>query len=49
MTVFFAPSMGYFLKQYVNTKLTGTIDITAPDAMSFPLVMDITLTKEAIN
>lgn len=49
MTVFFAPSTGYFLKQYVNTKLTGTIDITAPDAMSFPLVMDITLTKEAIN
>jgi len=49
MTVYFAPSTGYFLKQYVTTKLTGTIDITAPDAMSFPLVMDITLTKEAIN
>ena len=49
MTVYFAPSTGYFLKQFVNTKLTGTIDITGPQEMSFPLVMDITLTKEAIN
>ena len=48
MTVYFAPSTGYFLKQDVNTKLTGTIDITTPDAMSFPLVMETNQTKEVI-
>ncbi|MGD0342069.1 MAG: hypothetical protein ABSA76_10225 [Bacteroidales bacterium] len=49
ITSFFAPSTGYFMKQEVSQKLTGTIDITAPDAMSFPLVMDITAIKEVIN
>jgi hypothetical protein len=49
MTVYFAPSTGYFLKQYVNTRLKGTIDITTPDVMSFPLVMETILTKEVIN
>jgi len=49
ITEYFAPSTGYFIKQIVDTKLTGTIDITAPDAMSFPLIMVITSTKEAVN
>jgi hypothetical protein len=49
MTVYFAPSAGYFIRQDVETKLTGTIDITAPDAMSFPLVMEIIVKKEVVN
>jgi hypothetical protein len=49
ITSYFAPSTGYFMKQDISQKLTGTIDINSPDAMSFPLVMDITVTKEVIN
>jgi hypothetical protein len=49
ITVYFAPSSGYFIRQEVSSKMTGTIDITAPDAMSFPIIMETTSTKEAIN
>jgi hypothetical protein len=49
ITVYFAPSSGYFIRQEVSTKMTGTIDITAPDAMSFPITMETTSTKEVIN
>jgi hypothetical protein len=49
ITVYFAPSTGYFIKQIVNTKLTGTIEIATPDVMSFPLIMETTSTKEIIN
>jgi hypothetical protein len=47
--VFFAPSTGYFIKQNVSLKLTGTMDMNTPDAMSFPLVMEITTAKEVLN
>jgi hypothetical protein len=46
---FFSLQNGYFLKQDIITKMTGTIDITGPQEMSFPLVMEINVTKEVIN
>jgi hypothetical protein len=46
ITVYFAPAEGYFIKQEVTSKMNGTIDITTPDAMSFPIVMETTMTKE---
>jgi hypothetical protein len=49
ITSYFAPSTGYFLKQEISTKMNGTIDITAPDAMSFPIVMETTTVKEEVK
>lgn len=46
MTVYFAPAEGIFVKQEMATKMEGTIDITTPDQMTFPIVMEITLLKE---
>jgi hypothetical protein len=45
-TVFFAPAEGYYLKQEVSTKMNGTIEVSAAEGMTFPLVMDTTVTKE---
>ncbi len=45
----FSPDKGYFLKQTVSMKQTGTIDITTPESMSFPIVMDITSVNEVIK
>jgi hypothetical protein len=44
--LYFAPGEGYFIKQSVTTRLTGTIDITSPESMTFPLVMDMTSVNE---
>ncbi len=44
-TLFFAVKEGYLVKETVNTKMTGNIEI--PDQnMSFPVVMNITSTNE---
>jgi hypothetical protein len=45
---FFAIKEGYFIKQSVTSKLTGTIEITDQN-MSFPLVMDILSTNEIVK
>jgi hypothetical protein len=48
MTLLFAIKEGYFVKETVTTKMTGTIEI--PDQnMSFPLVMDIVSTNEIVK
>ncbi|MBK7628096.1 MAG: hypothetical protein IPJ16_13035 [Bacteroidales bacterium] len=47
--VYFSPEKGYFVKQTVNTKQTGTIDITSPENMSFPVVIDMTSVNEALS
>jgi hypothetical protein len=48
MVLLFAIREGYFVKESVNTKLTGTVEI--PDQnMSFPLVMDIVSTNEIVK
>jgi hypothetical protein len=35
----FAPVEGYFMKHSVKTKMPGTLEITSPESMSFPVVM----------
>jgi len=45
----FSPEKGYFLKQTVTTKQTGTIDITSPENMSFPVVMDMISVNEVVK
>jgi hypothetical protein len=47
-TLLFAVTEGYFIKETVKTKLTGTVEI-ADQGMSFPLVMDITTTNEMVK
>ena len=47
-TILFAIKEGYFIKESVITKMTGTIEI--PDqSMSFPVVMDVTSTNEIVK
>jgi hypothetical protein len=44
-TLYFAVKEGYLVKETVNTKMTGNIEI--PDQnMTFPVVMNITSTNE---
>jgi hypothetical protein len=45
----FSPEKGYFLRQSVNMKQTGTVEITTPENMSFPVVMDIATVNEVIK
>lgn len=47
--VYFSSAKGYFVKQTVNTKQTGTIDITSPENMSFPVVIDMTSVNEVVK
>lgn len=47
-TLLFAVKEGYFIKETIKTKLTGTVEI-ADQGMSFPLVMDITSTNEMVK
>jgi len=37
---------GYFIKQVVNSRMTGTMDMTLPEAMTFPVVMEINSINE---
>ena len=43
---FFSLKDGYFIKQIVYTKMTGNMEMTAPEAMSFPVVMEISSVNE---
>ena len=45
----FAVKQGYFVKQNVNTKLTGNIEMSQPDVVTFPIVMTMTSTSEMLN
>jgi hypothetical protein len=47
--VYFSPVKGYFVKQTVNTKQTGTIDITSPENMSFPVVINMESVNEVVS
>jgi hypothetical protein len=40
VTLYFAVKEGYFLRQDVSTKMTGTIEISGPQSMTFPCVME---------
>ena len=43
---FFSLKDGYFIKQVTKSKLTGNIDMRAPESMSFPIVMEISSVNE---
>lgn len=40
VTVYFAVKEGYFVSQETSSKMTGTVEISGPQSMSFPVVMD---------
>ena len=47
--LFFAPDKGYFLKQVIKIRMTGQVEITSPEVMSFPVTLDqssVTETKD---
>ncbi len=48
-TLLFAPSKGYFLKQDITTKMIGTMEMNAPEVMTFPMVMDMTSVNEVVK
>jgi hypothetical protein len=45
-TFFFSLKDGYFVKQIVNSKMNGEIEMTSPEAVTFPVVMDINAVNE---
>jgi hypothetical protein len=47
--VYFSPEMGYFIKQTTSLKQTGNIEITSPENMSFPVIMDMTSVNEVLK
>jgi hypothetical protein len=49
VTLFFSVEGGYFVKQLVKTRLVGKVDITGPQEMSFPMVMDTDSKNELVK
>ena len=45
-TLLFAIKEGYFIKQVATSKMTGNIEISTPESMTFPLVMDVNTVNE---
>jgi hypothetical protein len=45
----FSQEKGYFIKKTVDTKMSGMIELTTPESMSFPLEMDISSVSELIK
>lgn len=39
-TLYYAIGAGYLVRQDVNTRLTGTVEISGPASMSIPVIMD---------
>lgn len=46
ITLWFAFKEGYFVKQEVIQKMNGTVDVSGPQSMSFPISMDTTSKTE---
>jgi len=46
---FFSVRDGYFIRQVVNSRMTGNMDMTYPEAMTFPVVMEINSINEVIK
>jgi hypothetical protein len=40
VTLYFAIKEGYFVSQETSTKMNGTVEISGPQSMSFPMLMD---------
>lgn len=48
-TFFFSLQDGYFIKQLVDSKMTGEVEMTAPEPVNFPVIMDINSVNEVKN
>jgi len=48
-TLFFSVENGYFVRHIVKTRLVGKVDITGPQEMSFPMVMDTDSKNELVK
>lgn len=46
VTLYFAVKEGYFVKQTSVSRMSGTVSITGPQSMEFPITMDTTTTME---
>lgn len=46
ITILFDLKSGYFVKESKTSNLSGTVEITTPENMSFPVVMDISSVTE---
>jgi len=44
--LYFSPEKSYFLRNVVKTRMTGQLEITSPESMSFPVIMDMNSTTE---
>lgn len=42
VTLYFAVKEGYFVREFSSAKMNGTIEISGPQSMTFPVIMDIT-------
>jgi len=47
--LFFATEKGYFLKQVIKVRMTGQVEITSPEIMSFPVTLDQSSVTEIKN
>jgi hypothetical protein len=45
-TFWFSPEEGSFLKHEVKTRVVGNVQISGPQEMSFPMIMDQTSVNE---
>jgi len=49
VTLYFAVKVGNFVRREISTKMTGTIDISGAQSMTFPVVMETNSKIEAKN
>jgi hypothetical protein len=49
VTLYFAVKEGYFVKQEVLTKMTGTVEISGPQSMTFPVTMETNAKVEVVK
>jgi hypothetical protein len=45
--LYFATDKGYFIRLDVKTRMTGSLEVSSPDAMTFPVVLDMNSVVEA--
>jgi hypothetical protein len=49
VVLLFSQEKGYFIKQAVDTKMSGTIEITSEENMSFPVEMEMSSVSEVVK
>lgn len=49
VVLLFSQEKGYFIKQVVETKMSGMVEITSPESMSFPVEMIMSSVSEVVK